>query len=229
MAQAFPNAVRFLVTNPGTSTFTVGSTPAGAFALSDVTDGDTVDYTASDKSGGIEHGTGAVGSSGTTLTRTVFRSSNANAAVNFTGVTEVAIVVSGRRITFPSVSTSALSSDLSLTTTSYFDVVSLSLAAGTYMISAQAACANASYAESNFTAKIHDGTTVIASGKVLSYQNDAGTADMLCLSGSITLASPGTVYLSVKSDNGGFGSFIDANVGDGNNASIITAVKLNVA
>lgn len=95
MAQAFPNSVRFLVTNPGTSTFTVGSTPAGFFPLTDVTDADTVYYSASDKDGGREEGYGTVGGTGTTLTRTVVRSTNANAAVNFTGVTDVAIIVLG--------------------------------------------------------------------------------------------------------------------------------------
>lgn len=95
MAQAFPNSVRFLVTNPGTSTFTVGSTPAGFFPLTDVTDGDVVYYSASDAAGGREDGYGTVGGTGTTLTRTVVRSTNANAAVNFTGVTDVVITVLG--------------------------------------------------------------------------------------------------------------------------------------
>lgn len=91
MAKLF-NLARMSTTTTGTGTITLGSAVSGylTFALAGVANGDVVDYAIKDGSNS-EHGTGTYTSSGTTLTRTVTKSTNANAAISLSGTAEVFI------------------------------------------------------------------------------------------------------------------------------------------
>lgn len=79
-------------TTTGTGTITLGSAVSGylTFALAGVANADVIDYAIKDGANS-EHGTGTYTSSGTTLTRTVTKSTNANAAINLSGSAEVFI------------------------------------------------------------------------------------------------------------------------------------------
>jgi hypothetical protein len=85
---------RMTVGSTGTGTITLGSAVSGflTFAQAGVQDGDTVSY-------GIEDGTsrevgrGVYTSSGTTLTRSVLKSTNSNSAINISSDAQVFITV----------------------------------------------------------------------------------------------------------------------------------------
>lgn len=91
MAKLF-NLARMTTATTGTGTITLGSAVSGylTFALAGVANGDVVSYAIKDGNNS-EIGTGTYTSSGTTLTRTVTKSTNANAAINLSGTAEVFI------------------------------------------------------------------------------------------------------------------------------------------
>lgn len=79
----------------GTGTITLGSAMSGhlTFAQAGVQDGETVTYAIQDGDSS-EIGRGVYTSSGTTLTRTVLRSTNSNSAISLSGTAEVVITAS---------------------------------------------------------------------------------------------------------------------------------------
>lgn len=86
------NLARMTTATTGTGTITLGSAVSGylTFAQAGVADADVIDYAIKDGSNS-EIGTGTYTSSGTTLTRTVTKSTNSNAAINLSGTAEVFI------------------------------------------------------------------------------------------------------------------------------------------
>lgn len=86
------NLARMTTATAGTGTITLGSAVSGylTFALAGVANGDVVSYGIKDGANS-EVGTGTYTSSGTTLTRTVTKSTNANAAISLSGSAEVFI------------------------------------------------------------------------------------------------------------------------------------------
>lgn len=76
----------------GTGTITLGSAVSGylTFALAGIADGDIIDYAIKDGANS-EIGTGTYTTSGTTLTRTVTKSTNSNTAISLSGTAEVFI------------------------------------------------------------------------------------------------------------------------------------------
>jgi len=91
MAKLF-NLARMSSATAGTGTITLGSAVPGylTFAQAGVSNGDVVDYAIKDGSNS-EHGTGTYASSGTTLSRSVTRSTNSNNAISLSGTAEVFI------------------------------------------------------------------------------------------------------------------------------------------
>lgn len=80
-----PFLIRETTTTDGTGTYTLDGAIDGHFSFSDVGDGNTVPYVCTDGTD-VEFGLGTYTASGTTLSRTtIYRSSNGDAAVNWTG------------------------------------------------------------------------------------------------------------------------------------------------
>lgn len=92
MAGKLYNLARMTTATTGTGTITLGAAAAACltFALAGVANGETVSYGIRDGANS-EVGTGVYTSAGTTLTRTVTASTNANAAINLSGTAEVFI------------------------------------------------------------------------------------------------------------------------------------------
>ena len=86
------NLSRVSTATTGTGTITLGSAVSGylTFALAGVADGDTVSYGIKDGANS-EVGTGVYTSAGTTLTRSVTKSTNSDAAISLSGSAEVFI------------------------------------------------------------------------------------------------------------------------------------------
>lgn len=86
------NLARMTTATTGTGTITLGSAVSGflTFALAGVSDGDTVTYAIKDGSNS-EIGRGVYTASGTTLTRSVLKSTNSNSAISLSGSAEVFI------------------------------------------------------------------------------------------------------------------------------------------
>jgi hypothetical protein len=91
------NLARMTTATTGTGTITLGSAVSGylSFASAGVQDGDTVTYAIKDGSSS-EIGEGVYTASGTTLTRSVIKSTNSNSAINLSGSAEVFITPSHR-------------------------------------------------------------------------------------------------------------------------------------
>lgn len=86
------NLARMTTATVGTGTITLGSAVSGylTFALAGVANADVVSYGIKDGANS-EVGTGTYTTAGTTLTRTVTKSTNANAAISLSGTAEVFI------------------------------------------------------------------------------------------------------------------------------------------
>ena len=90
-ASTLVDLVQVSTATTGTGTITLGSAVAHFRGSSALTDGATYDYRISDGTTDYEIGSGVYTASGTTLTRTVSKSSNANAAINLSGTATVTI------------------------------------------------------------------------------------------------------------------------------------------
>lgn len=142
LASKLFNLVRVTSPTIGTGTMTLGSVIGGylTFALAGITNGDVVDYCILDGSAG-EIGTGAYSSTGPTLTRSVTKSTNANALLSLTGAQQIGI--------WPRAETIA--------DASRFTTGSLALARMTLLLSAQ----NQFTAQQTYTlATLTDGATI---------------------------------------------------------------------
>lgn len=103
------NLARMTTATTGTGTITLGSAVSGylTFALAGVSNSDVVSYGIKDGANS-EVGTGTYTSSGTTLTRTVTKSTNSNSAISLSGTAEVFITLRAEDLT---VTTAAAKSD----------------------------------------------------------------------------------------------------------------------
>lgn len=96
MAKILANLARMTTSTTGTGTITLGSAASSGgvtfltFAQAGVADGDVVTYAIADTNAS-EIGRGTYTSSGTTLTRTVLKSTNSNSAINLSGNAQVFI------------------------------------------------------------------------------------------------------------------------------------------
>jgi hypothetical protein len=92
MAASLYNLARMTTGTTGAGTITLGSAVSGflSFASAGVSDGETVTYAIQDGTAS-EIGRGVYTSSGTTLTRSVLKSTNSNAAISLSGSAQVFI------------------------------------------------------------------------------------------------------------------------------------------
>src|SRR5262249_4566208 len=91
------NLARMTTATTGTGTITLGSAVSGylTFAAAGVQNGDTITYAIKDGSNS-EIGEGVYTASGTTLTRSVIKSTNSDTAISLSGAAEVFITPSHR-------------------------------------------------------------------------------------------------------------------------------------
>lgn len=96
------NLARMTTATTGTGTITLGSAATGflSFADAGVANGETITYAIEDGTN-REVGRGVYTSSGTTLTRTVLKSTNSNSAINLSGTAQVFITVAAEDVIEP--------------------------------------------------------------------------------------------------------------------------------
>lgn len=121
-----------------------------------------------------------------------------------------------------------LGSDVGVANDVWSDVLSRSLSAGTWLISASACVVDGSYT-AHFVARISDGSTHYASGQ--STTSDPSYAEQISLTAIVTLVSTTTVKLqgtspSVSSPATSKFKAATPNDGSGNNATTMTCVKI---
>jgi len=142
----------------------------------------------------------------------------------FSNGTGMSVAVSGTNYQAPiTYVENVLSADVTMTNANtYYDGPSISLTAGTWLITSNV---TGYTTNANVTAKLWDGSTVLASGELpcVTYANPV----TISLSRGVVVASPTTYKVSVSSPASG-GKIKAATVhnGAGNNASIITAYKI---
>jgi hypothetical protein len=117
------NLCRTTTSTTGTGTITLGSAVAGflSFSSAGVSDGETVTYAIEDGANS-EIGRGVYTASGTTLTRSVIRSTNSNAAISLSGSAQVFITASAEDFARPenySLAASVSSNALTITLNGY--------------------------------------------------------------------------------------------------------------
>jgi len=125
------NLARMSTTTTGTGIITLGSAVTGflSFATAGVTDATVVTYAISDGSA-AEIGTGTYTATGTTLSRTVIKSTNSNTAINLSGTAQVIITPSAEDILNKTQSASqTMSGPLSLGTSNAFTAGTIELGA----------------------------------------------------------------------------------------------------
>jgi hypothetical protein len=110
------NRAKMGTATTGTGTITLGSAESGyqSFADAGVADGETVRYVIEDGTA-WEIGTGTYTASGTTLSRTVTESSNADAAINLSGSAVVYVTASASDVmntTNPAVTAGTITEDV---------------------------------------------------------------------------------------------------------------------
>jgi hypothetical protein len=126
-------------------------------------------------------------------------------------------------------SSASLSSDVELTTSdTWYDGPSLSLAAGTWLINSHMLGIRTTTTATRFYSRITDKTNHYASGfnMALSNSSQGGTTSLTAI---VTLASTTTIYIQGAASTGSSASLMKAavpDVGSGNNATTITAIKL---
>jgi hypothetical protein len=245
MASKLYDLARMTTATTGTGTITLGSAVSGylTFAGAGAADGDIVSYGIKDGANS-EVGTGTYTASGTTLSRTVTKSTNSNAAINLSGGAEVYITLRGEdlvpisrlvgtgtglsgggdlsadRTHSVSLTTASniLGADVALSNTAnYFDGPSMAQGtSGTWFASGTVTIAPASNPTDN-EVKLWDGATVIASTHVTT--GTSFFATQVHLAG--ILASPaGNIRISVKCTTNATGKIAFNQSGNSKDSSI---------
>lgn len=200
------NRAKMATSTTGTGTITLGSAVAGyqSFADAGVADGNTVRYVIEDGDA-WEIGTGTYTSSGTTLTRTVLESSNADAAINLSGTAVVYVSVGGADLQDAAdmdqgVATTDSVTFAGLTVTGAIDEAvhalsgtSVALDPGNGTIQTHTLTGATTYTDSfaegeSMTLMIDDGTAYAVTWPTMTWVNNAGAAPTLATTGYTVIA-----------------------------------------
>jgi len=176
------NRAKMTTATTGTGDITLGSAVDGyqSFSAAGITDGDTVRYVIEDGSN-WEIGTGTYTASGTTLTRTVLESSNADAAISLSGTAQVFIGAAAEDITAVALDGSTevyvtLEQTYTITNYSAFANYTVSATSGTATIIGDTITYTAPGSDGTDTLTVtRDGVDVVFSITVLPPEVDAPT------------------------------------------------------
>jgi hypothetical protein len=188
----FVNRAKMSTATTGTGTITLGSASSGyqSFADAGVTDGQVVRYVIEDGSD-WEIGSGTYTASGTTLTRSVDESSNADSAINLSGSAVVFVTAAASDImntTNPVIAAGTLTEDVfTLTGTS----VALEPDNGsiqTHTLSGATTYTDGFSAGQAITLMVDDGTAYTITWPTVTWVNNGGAAPTLATSGYTVIA-----------------------------------------
>ena len=190
------NRAKMTTATTGTGTITLGSAVGGFqnFSAAGVADADVVRYVIEDGAA-WEIGTGTYTASGTTMTRTVVESSNADAALNLSGDAVVYVTAAAADIVQP-ISPSITSP--SITGTILEDVYALSGttpaldpdngSVQTWTLTGNSTPTDSLSAGEAITIMIDDGTAYTITWPTITWVNNAGSAPTLATSGYTVVA-----------------------------------------
>jgi hypothetical protein len=192
------NLARMTTATTGTGTITLGAAVSGylTFSQSGVTDGTTVSFGINDGANS-EIGTGVYTASETTLTRTVTKSTNSNAAITLSGTAQVFITPRAEDIpglttanAFTDTTASTNTSSSALTTAGGLGVAG-AIRAGLALFADGALATAASLDVSDNTYSLGSGASYTipyaGSGLLIVGENTAGARGVFALGGVVTL------------------------------------------
>lgn len=196
------NRAKMNTSTTGTGTITLGTAESGyqSFADAGVSDGNSVRYVIEDGTA-WEIGTGTYTASGTTLSRTVSESSNADAAINLSGSAVVYITTAAADIVQPDATqtlTNKTLTDPTITGTITEDIYALSGTTPaldpsngsiqTWTLSANSTPTDSLSAGEAITLMIDDGTAYTITWPTMTWVNNGGTAPTLATTGYTVVA-----------------------------------------
>jgi hypothetical protein len=186
------NRAKMSTATTGTGTITLGSAVGGyqSFADAGVSDTDVVRYVIEDGTA-WEIGTGTYTASGTTLTRTVSESSNADAAISLSGSAVVFVTAATEDIlnaTNPVISAGTLTEDVYT-----ISGTSVALEPDNGSIQLHTLTANTTYTDGfaagqAITLMVDDGTAYTITWPTITWVNNGGAAPTLATTGYTVIA-----------------------------------------
>jgi len=186
------NRAKMTTATTGTGTLTLGSAVAGyqSFADAGVSDADVVRYVIEDGNN-WEIGTGTYTASGTTLTRTVLESSNADAAISLTGSAEVFVTAVTEDIlnaTNPVISAGTLTEDVYAISGTSVALEPDNGSVQTHTLTANTTYTDGFSAGQAITLMVDDGTAYTITWPTITWVNNGGSAPTLATTGYTVIA-----------------------------------------
>lgn len=186
------NRAKMTTTTTGTGTITLGSAVDGyqTFADAGVSNADVVRYVIEDGNN-WEIGTGTYTTTGTTLTRTVLESSNADAAISLTGSAEVFVTAVTEDIlnaTNPVISAGTLTEDVYAISGTSVALEPDNGSVQTHTLTANTTYTDGFSAGQAITLMVDDGTAYTITWPTITWVNNGGAAPTLATTGYTVIA-----------------------------------------